>query len=62
MNLSDRIWFDTAQASEYAGYHRQTIVRALQSGELQGNQRKVGGKWRIHRDDLDAWMRGERTA
>lgn len=59
MDLNARIWFNTRQAAEYAICSPQTIVRALQSGELQGAQRKEKGHWRIHRDWLDAWMRGE---
>lgn len=57
--ISDRIWFTTNQAAEYTGRHRQTVANALRTGELEGNQRHVGSHWRIHRDALDAWMRGE---
>lgn len=54
-----RIWFNTAQAAEYSGYHPTTIRHVLQAGELVGTQRKDGGRWRIHRDDLDSWLRGD---
>ena len=63
MDLNDRIWHDTKSAGVYAGVSTDTILDALQSGECRGYQRvSPGGKWRIHRDDLDAWMRGERAA
>lgn len=53
-----RIWFDTAQAGEHAGYHRDTVRKACEAGELHGSQRKAQGRWRIHRDCLDAWLSG----
>jgi excisionase family DNA binding protein len=56
--VTDRIWFDTAQAAEYASFSTKTIVRALQAGELRGQQLKDRGRWRIHRDWLDAWLSG----
>lgn len=56
---AERIWHNTEQASEYSGYHPDTIAAALRSGELVGTQRKKNGRWRIHRDALDAWLRGD---
>jgi excisionase family DNA binding protein len=56
--VTDRIWFDTAQAADYASFSTKTVVRALQSGELRGQQRKERGRWRIHRDWLDTWLSG----
>lgn len=56
--LTDRVWFTAPQAAEYAGCHVRTLQSALQAGELTGSQRVTGGRWRIHRDDIDAWLRG----
>lgn len=56
--LADRVWFDTAQAATYTGWSVKTVMRALQSGELRGQQRGAGCRWRIHRDWLDEWMAG----
>lgn len=56
--LNDRIWFSTDQAAEYAECHPVTVRKALQAGELVGGQRKTKGRWRIHKDDLDTWLRG----
>lgn len=53
-----RIWFDTAQAAEHTGRHPQTIRKACEAQELHGSQRKPNGRWRIHRDCLDAWALG----
>lgn len=59
ISTTERIWFNTDQAAEYTGYHPTTVRGALQSGELSGTQRKKNGRWRMHRDQLDAWLRGE---
>jgi excisionase family DNA binding protein len=56
--VNDRIWFNTAQAAEHSGRHPVTVRRALESGQLHGGQPKAGGRWRIHRDCLDAWLLG----
>lgn len=56
--MSERIWFNTAQAAEHTGYHHQTIRRAAEAGELHGSQRKTKGRWRFHRGCLDAWVSG----
>lgn len=60
--MNHRIWLTTAQAVEHTGYHVQTIRRAAESGELHGSQRKAGGRWRFHRDCLDAWVSGSNCA
>lgn len=60
INPNERIWHDTNSAAAYAGHHRQTIADALRDGSLKGAQRVPNGRWRIHRDDLDAWLRGEK--
>lgn len=57
---SQQIWLSTAQASERSGRHQHTVRRACESGEVHGNQRKVGASWRIHLDCLDAWVQGVR--
>lgn len=55
-----RIWFDTKQAADRAGNHRDTVEKALAAGTLHGYQRTTPrGRWRIHVDCLDAWCAGE---
>lgn len=63
-DLSQRIWFTSKQAAEYAGVHQQTVADACRSGALRAGQPfgGAGGRWRIHRSDLDAWLRGEQVA
>ncbi len=56
--MSDRIWFNTAQAADHAGCHPDTVRKALESGDLHGSQRKARGRWRIHRHCLDDWCEG----
>jgi excisionase family DNA binding protein len=56
--VTDRIWFDTAQAAEYTGFSTKTIVRALRAEKLRGQQLAERGRWRMHRDWLDAWLNG----
>lgn len=57
-----RKWFSVPAAAIYTGFARDTLLRALRSGELAGDQRAGRrGHWRIERDALDAWIRGEKA-
>lgn len=56
--MDDLIWFTTAQAAAYSGKHEVTVRRALEAKQLHGGQPKARGRWRIHRDCLDAWQLG----
>lgn len=56
---SDSPWLVVADAVTYAKSSRTEITAALVSGALRGYQATAGGKWRINRADLDAWVRGE---
>lgn len=55
-------WLTTPEAGFYARRHPKTVLRALRTGELRGHQAKANGTWRIHRDDVDAWLRGEKPS
>ena len=57
--MSERIWHNTAQAAARAGCHSDTVLKALEAGELHGSQRKAKGRWRVHVDCIDAWCAGE---
>lgn len=49
-------------APEVAGYarcHVQTVYKAQRSGALKGAQAKPNAVVRFHRDDVDAWLKGE---
>lgn len=64
--MSERLRFNTTQAADFAGCHRQTILRALESGDLHGGQRldretgrpKKNGRWSIRRECLEAYLDG----
>lgn len=53
-----RKWLTVEEAHAHTGCGRTEIYAALQSGELPGSQRSKRGRWRVHLDDLDKWMRG----
>ncbi|MCP2168109.1 helix-turn-helix domain-containing protein [Goodfellowiella coeruleoviolacea] len=62
---TDSPWFPqpaVKNAAEYAGCHPKTLLAALQSGECKGYQAKARGRWRVHKDDVDRWIRGEKPA
>ncbi|MFN3422732.1 MAG: response regulator [Armatimonadota bacterium] len=45
---------DVEEVAEYLSLHLMTVYRMLQSGVLPA--RKVGGRWRINKQELDAWL------
>lgn len=54
-------WMTTKETAEYAGRCKDTVLAALRRGELDGSQQSgVNGTWRIHVQDVDRWIRGER--
>lgn len=57
-------WMTTRQVAEYANRHRDTVLLALRLGQLKGyqNNGRACSTWRVHRDDVDRWMRGEAPA
>lgn len=57
--MNDRIWHSTATAAAVVGSHPSTVLKALEAGELHGAQRIKKGRWRIHRDCLEAWGLGQ---
>ena len=44
------------EVAHYLKLAKSTVYKLLQNGTLPA--RKVGGAWRISRQQLDAWMRG----
>lgn len=52
-------WMFAKEAAAHARCHYKTVLRAHRAGKLRGVQNCPGGKLRFHRDDVDAWMRGE---
>jgi excisionase family DNA binding protein len=56
--VTDSPWMVVAEVEAYARASKRDVIEALNDGSLRGSQRKAGGKWRVHRDDVDAWLRG----
>lgn len=51
-------WLSPAEVAGIADRHVITVRRALECGELHGHQRCRGGRWRVARAAVDAWIRG----
>lgn len=47
------------EAADRARRHPDTILKALQRGELPGIQRVRAGKWLVDEADLEAWITGD---
>jgi excisionase family DNA binding protein len=56
----EQVWLTPTQVQKLTKYGRTEVYAALQTGELEGHQRGKGRLWRIHRDAVTAWVRGER--
>jgi excisionase family DNA binding protein len=48
-----------AQVAQLLQLGERTIYRLARTGELPG--RKIGNKWRFEREQIGAWIRGERS-
>lgn len=57
--MSAPAWLDVAAAATYANRHRVTLWKALESGQLHGEQRMAKGKWSIRAECIDAWLAGQ---
>ena len=54
-----KTWFTVAEAAEYAGVSPTTLGRVIRAHEIRASRPGSRGMYRIHRDDLEAWLRGE---
>jgi hypothetical protein len=59
--MTDSPWMDLAEGAAYCGgdMSPETLRRACVAQELLGFQLKRGGKWRVRREHIDAWLMGE---
>jgi excisionase family DNA binding protein len=57
--VTDSPWLNLDDAARYALVGRDLMRDAVASGECVGYQSMKGGRWRVHRDDLDRWIRGD---
>ncbi|GGA72832.1 hypothetical protein GCM10011490_24510 [Pseudoclavibacter endophyticus] len=46
------------EAADIARRHPDTILKALQRGELPGIQRVRAGRWLVEDEALEAWVNG----
>ena len=52
-------WLTLTEASNYARCSPAHLRMALKAGSLHGSQAGNRGRWIVHRDALDAWLKGE---
>lgn len=52
----ERQWFTPREVGQMTGVSMDQIYIALQTGDLEGKQRKKFASWRVHRDAVDRWM------
>lgn len=55
-------WLLVPEVAERARCGKSEVFAALTDGRLRGYQRSKGGRWRVHVEDVDAWLRGEAPA
>lgn len=53
-------WLTLREAADISRRHYQTVWQAAAKGDLRSTQQCAGGRRVVHKDDLEAWMRGER--
>jgi excisionase family DNA binding protein len=51
-------WLTLDEVSAYSKFSIITIRRALKKRHLVGYRLNGGRVWRVHRDALEAWLRG----
>jgi hypothetical protein len=67
--MTNSPWMTTRQVAEYSGRHRDTVLLKLKEYARTGRtglkgfqQNGANATWRVHREDVDRWMRGEAPA
>lgn len=52
-------WMTVPEAAQYARRGHSAVYDACRTGQLKATQSVAPrGKWQIHRDDVDTWLRG----
>lgn len=57
--MSELEWLTPEQVADISQHHVQTVYEDLRAGRLRGTQPKRRGHWRVHRDNVTAWMNGQ---
>ena len=60
--VQEPAWLSVKEAAVSAGYSYQFVYNAVKAGEIRAYQRGEGTSWKIAVADLDAWVRGEKSA
>lgn len=67
--MTDSPWLTVRETAAYSRRHKDTVLRALRECQrnggrsgLKGLQQRANTTYRIHRDDVDRWMRGDAPA
>jgi excisionase family DNA binding protein len=50
----EKYLYSIDKVAELLGMHKKTIMRYIKEGKLKAN--KVGGRWRIHGNDLTSFV------
>lgn len=51
-------WLTPKQVADLTGRHVDNVRRALENGVLHGHQPMRKGRWNVHPDAVDAWVKG----
>lgn len=54
-------WMSSSDVAEYMGCHTLTVLRLLRSKQMVGYQSCPKASWRINRDDVEKYIRGEKV-
>lgn len=60
--ILDSPWMTVQEVATYARSSKTEVMTALRDQSLRGYQNTERGRWRVHRDDVDAWLRKEPPA
>lgn len=55
----NEVYFTVEEAAEKLDVHARTVRRYIAAGEMEAN--KIGGQWRIRKEDLTAFINGQRS-
>jgi excisionase family DNA binding protein len=58
MSDTAKEWLTRTEAAVICGLHPETLRRALARGDLRASKPPGSRLWRIHRADLDTYLRG----
>lgn len=59
--MTDSPWLTAKEAAAYVRKEHKYFLVLARKGRIKGYQQSgANGKWLFHRDDLDAYIRGEK--